>query len=141
MIKAILLLLLIALTVCTSALGPVPFETVEKGGLSNVDEPGKFVVQSQEDLEALPYHSAALDAVEFSKHTVIAVFQGQFPTGGYSVTITNITESQSSLLVSIEEKTPGPDSVVTQSFTQPYHIVKFRKISKPVKFEAKSLLG
>jgi hypothetical protein len=76
-----------------------------------------------------------LPTIDFSSSTIIAVFMGEFNTGGYSIEIKEIREYQDRIVVKVEKTYPPPGSPVTQAFTQPYHIVKTKKILKSVIFE------
>lgn len=66
---------------------------------------------------------------------VIAVFQGNHSTGGYAIKITQTVEKENSVEVFAKETSPSPDSMVTQAFTQPYHIVKTKRVDKEVLFK------
>jgi hypothetical protein len=65
--------------------------------------------------------------VDFEKEAVVAVFAGQKPTGGYSVTIQAVSLSDKTLQVAYSEKSPSPDSITTQVISYPSHIVKIDK--------------
>jgi hypothetical protein len=62
--------------------------------------------------------------MDFSNEIVVAVFLGEKPTGGHAIEITRMERSDDRLLVSFIERRPQPGGVVTQAFTQPFHIVK-----------------
>ena len=121
-------------TMATAAATPpkqVSFDTVSKGNRSAVREPLEAVARNQADWKALwqkhvptEPNSAALPAIDFSREIVIAVFLGEKPTGGHDIEITRMERSDDRLLVSFIERRPPPGSLVTQAFTQPFHIVK-----------------
>lgn len=73
--------------------------------------------------------------VDFSNTTIIAVFMGQFPTGGYAIEIKEIIDTGGSILVKVEKRYPGKGCGVTLSGTEPYHMVKVDKIEKHVIFK------
>jgi hypothetical protein len=109
----------------------VSFDTVLKGNRSGVREHLEAVARNQADWKALwqkhvstEPNSPALPAIDFSRETVIAVFLGEKPTGGHDIEITGVEQRDGSLVVSFVERSPQPGSVVTQAFTQPFHIVK-----------------
>lgn len=70
--------------------------------------------------------------VDFTNYTVIAVFDKVYGNGGHSIDITNITEYENNIIVTVENLLTGnANSVVTQ----PYHIVKIPKATKPIVFQ------
>lgn len=54
---------------------------------------------------------------------MIAVFQGQQSTGGYSVHITAVERSGDELVVRARFTRPAPGAIVTQVLTAPAHVV------------------
>ncbi|MDD2665590.1 MAG: protease complex subunit PrcB family protein [Methanocellales archaeon] len=117
------------------------FETISKGSSSDHDERKDYVIRDLSEWGTLwgKVHSRVsltppLPNVNFEDEMVIAVFQGSHPTGGYAIEITQIVEKESSIEVFVKETSPSPDSVVTQAFTQPYHIVKTKRVDKDVIF-------
>jgi len=73
--------------------------------------------------------------VDFSQYMVVAVFMGEKPTGGYQIEIINIEEKMDHLLVYYKEVTPPKGAIVTQAFTQPYHLKVIPKSPREVKFQ------
>ncbi|MDD2985082.1 protease complex subunit PrcB family protein [Flavobacterium sp.] len=70
--------------------------------------------------------------IDFTNYTVIAVFDQVYGNGGHSIDITNITEFENNITVTVENlQTGNTSSVVTQT----YHIVKIPKATKPIVFE------
>ncbi|MCD6264029.1 hypothetical protein DRO56_02670 [Candidatus Bathyarchaeota archaeon] len=72
--------------------------------------------------------------MDFSNTTIIAVFMGEFSTGGYEIEIKEVIDVGSSILVKVEKTYPGRGCTTTEAFSQPYHIIKLQKIEKPVTF-------
>ena len=70
--------------------------------------------------------------IDFTNYTVIAVFDQVYGNGGHSIDITNITEYENNIVVTVENLLTGNASSV---ITQPYHIVKIPKTTKPIVFE------
>jgi hypothetical protein len=54
---------------------------------------------------------------------MVAVFQGQQTTGGYSIHITGVDRRGDQLLVRATFTSPGPGAIVTQVLTSPAHVV------------------
>ncbi|RTL13763.1 MAG: protease complex subunit PrcB family protein [Flavobacteriaceae bacterium] len=70
--------------------------------------------------------------IDFTNYTVIAVFDQVYSNGGHSIDITNITEYENNIVVSVQNLLPGN---VSQVASQPYHIVKIPKAKKPIVFQ------
>ncbi len=58
--------------------------------------------------------------VSFNTQAVVVVFQGQKPTGGYSVEVTGIRRDGTVLAVSINERRPASEDITTQVITSPF---------------------
>jgi hypothetical protein len=70
--------------------------------------------------------------IDFNNFTVIAIFDQVYGNGGHSIDITNITEYENNIVVTVENLLTGNGSSVG---TQPYHIVKIPRNAKPIVFE------
>jgi predicted secreted protein len=110
------------------------FETILKGVNNANAETKTYVITTQAEwMQVFQKTGAELIApIDFSKDMAVAVFEGQKPTGGYGVEVTKILETKSELVVYVREVSPGFGCMVTQAFTNPYHIVKFKKSAKEV---------
>lgn len=73
-------------------------------------------------------------AIDFSANMVIGVFMGERRTGGYSIDITAVRDTEQRRYVLYEETAPAPNSMVTMAFTHPYHIVVVPQTDLPVQF-------
>jgi len=129
-----------ALVILCTALAPdaVPFKTLDRGAAAaNVEGASMLVIRSPSQWKSLS-HDLAPNAkpapVDFTKSTVIGVLLGTRPTGGFSVEITGIERQGKELIVTWLEKKPGPDEMVTQVLTSPYHLVTIDRFDGPVKF-------
>ena len=71
-------------------------------------------------------------SVDFSHYDIIACFDEVKETGGHSIDITRIIENENNIIVYIENLLKGN---MTTVMTQPYHIVKIEKKTKPIIFE------
>ncbi|UYN85244.1 MAG: protease complex subunit PrcB family protein [Cyclobacteriaceae bacterium] len=69
--------------------------------------------------------------VDFTRFHIIAVFDEVKGNGGHSIDITEVVEAEDSINVKVENLKTGDATLI---ITQPYHIVKFTKSSKPVVF-------
>jgi hypothetical protein len=114
------------------------FTSIDQRNQSQIDEPREAAVRSAAELAALwkehePNNSPP--AVDFGKSMVIAVFLGTRRTAGYTAEITKIEKQDDGLLVTWREQRPGPDDLVAQVVTAPFHIVRTALHSGPVRFQ------
>ena len=104
----------------------ISFTTLANGN-SKVKTAGTRVVGDQADFEQLwkdhSGSSAILPEVDFSKQTVLAVFAGQKPTGGYSIKISSVRLDGKELVVSYHVTSPEKGKLNSQVLTYPAHIV------------------
>ncbi len=89
------------------------------------------VIRSQQELDALFKelgHNRM--SVDFSAYNVVAVFMGQKSTGGYKITIENVSVKGSTAQVLTKTTVPEPDGMVSMALTQPYCIAYIPKTEK-----------
>ncbi len=139
--------LLIALSSVADQGAELQFETMRAFSLSN-PERANYVIRSEADWGGLWNRTRSdilpmppTPRVDFGNDMIIAVFSGIKNTGGFSITITRITETKGTIKVFFEETSPGPSCVVTQALTSPYHIARIRKSVKAVEFAAKQIVN
>jgi hypothetical protein len=65
-----------------------------------------------------------LPAVDFARETVLAVFMGTRPTGGYAIEVLDATLEGGDLYIDLRFVQPGADSVTTQALTSPWAFVR-----------------
>jgi hypothetical protein len=70
--------------------------------------------------------------IDFTNFTVMAIFDQVYGNGGHTIDITNITEYETNVIVTVENLETGNTS---SSYSQPYHIVKIPKTIKPIFFQ------
>ena len=136
-----LIIVLIFISGCHQAIeSNVNFEVIEKGFNSGHSEKKNYVVDNEDEwgdlwnkVNSIVIPQPELPDVDFNNEIVIAVFQGEKPTGGYSIEIIKIVEDNK-IIVFYKEFSPEPGDFVTQALTQPYHIVKIKKSDKEVVF-------
>ena len=109
----------------------ISFDEVDTGGYSGIGIRINYVIDDLETWETLwnDIHNTSTVTpetpyVNFTSEVIIAVFLGEFATGGYVAQITRISVSTTGLIVHIREEHPGPGCIVTMSTTRPYLIVK-----------------
>ena len=124
-----------------SGIRQMEFQTIEKGYFSMHKSPAYYVIQNEDEWTnvwnshdiSIPQRSPP--EVNFSESTVIAVFMGEFNTGGYGIEIKNILDIDHLVVVKVEKTYPGKGCCVIEAFTHPYHIVKTDKVYKEITFE------
>lgn len=143
---ALPLLLALSLTIITACAKPTQaeFTTLARGSHSGITAQEATLITTFAEWEALwRRHASPFDPppspppVDFSKSSVIALFAGERPTGGYSLRITEAELQGESLRVSALELRPTPGTLVTQSLTQPYHMVAVPRVKKETRLEVR----
>jgi hypothetical protein len=86
------------------------------------DAAALVVINSPSDWEGFAVETPP--RVDFAKQSVVAVFGGERPTGGWSVRVRSIEQRGSSCTVRYEVVGPPPGAVVTQAITHPFAVVK-----------------
>jgi len=116
---------------------------MDKGFRSGIKERKLVVIRTEKEWEEFWHlHKKAIlpeqqvPPVDFNQQMVIAVLSGEKRTGGYGIEITRVEENleKSQLEVFFLETHPSPKSMATQALTQPYHIVKLKRVDIPVVF-------
>lgn len=69
--------------------------------------------------------------IDFTCFQIIAVFDDVKPNGGHSIDIIEVIENEGDIVVIIKNILTGD---ATQVITQPFHIVKIPRSSKPIVF-------
>lgn len=118
------------------------FQTIDKGYHSGHENPAYYVINDAAEWAdiwnqhvQIFFPQSPPPEVDFSNTTIIAVFMGQFNTGGYGIEVKEIVDTGPSVVVEVEKTYPCKGCVVTLALSQPYHIVKVDKIYKHVTFE------
>lgn len=145
LLASLLALLLILLPGCGKpSAGEAPFTTLARGTHSGITAQEAALITSLAEWEALWRRHAsrfdpppALPPVDFSRSSVVALFAGERPTGGYSLHIADAALQGESLRVTAVEMRPAPDRTVTQAVTQPYHIIAVPKVKKQTRLEVR----
>lgn len=113
----------------------IPFQTIDKGTYSNIDNNQFLVIKDSGDLNSTwEGLDGEFPEIDFEEYILIAVFQGQKPSGGYSIEIAVIEEFSDFIQVGVVEKSPGDGCAVTEALTSPYHIVQIEQTEKPIRF-------
>ncbi len=121
---------------------PVPFEEIEQGFYCGLRTRVNYVITDNDTWNTLWMNVNNISTgypdlpfVNFTSEVVIAVFLGEFSTGGYVAEITGIFKLRDKVTVNIREQHPGEGCGVTMALTQPYHIVKvLGDLYQPIEF-------
>jgi hypothetical protein len=123
--------------VLTAQVGGVGMVTVAHDLMSGVDTAQQTVVQDETAWARL-WRAHAGDSlpppVDFSSHTVLAVFLGSRPSGGFDVEITAVGQEGAATLVEWIERRPGPGEMTAAVMTSPAHMVAVPKLSGEIRF-------
>ncbi|MHA2135473.1 MAG: protease complex subunit PrcB family protein [Candidatus Thorarchaeota archaeon] len=107
------------------------FEVIDPGGGYDYEARDNFAIRDAETWESLwldlySGHSPIpeVPVVDFTSEMLIAVFQGERSSGGYSTNITQINMTIAYYIVYVDEIHPGENCVTISVMTYPYCIVK-----------------
>lgn len=92
----------------------IPFERVE------IDEMPEDIRDKVDQAKSLQ----GFDILQSGEVSYLVVYAGERPTGGYSIEITSIVDQEGITEVTVKEKAPGKDVMVTQALTYPFDIAK-----------------
>jgi hypothetical protein len=110
----------------------VVFEVIGAGQQAvGVDQTLYLLVRDAAELRAIwnraygnVLNPPAVPSVDFSRETLVAVFMGPKPTGGFGLAIRGVTFEGGDLFVALDLQEPRPGSMVTQSLTSPWLIAR-----------------
>lgn len=71
--------------------------------------------------------------IDFANYQLLVVFDQVRATGGFSIQIDSVTETENTIEASVSMTSPG--EVATMVITQPFHIVKIPISTKPIVFQ------
>jgi hypothetical protein len=69
--------------------------------------------------------------VDFSRNSVIAVFQGDQRSSGFDISVSKIIKKDGRVTVHVKEVIPEDACKVLMVITQPFHIVLIKKLDDP----------
>lgn len=131
--------------ICENNMIPInelKFKTINRGFNSNQAAQNNYVIKSEEEwISILQKTNAELPApVDFDDEMILAVFQGEKPTGGYNIEIRKIVENENTIEVLVSETSPGSKCMVTDALTSPFHIIRIQKSDKEVLFRTEKVV-
>ncbi len=119
-------------------------QMIRQGPRSGVGEAKNLVITTEAEWlrvfsEIAPHVFVGdyMPAIDFTKESVVAVFAGQKPNGGYGfgAYLSGLRQPGKSLTVHISENSPGPNCVTEQVLTTPYVLIKIPKTDQKIVFE------
>jgi uncharacterized membrane protein len=117
-------------------------DTISKGDSSRISAPRRVIVRDDEAWRALWAEHAGGDVapphVDFINRIVAAVFVGDVPSAGYTVSIVVVRRDGDVLKVLVEERQPAPGTVAAQVILSPFHIVSLSRFDGEVRFDTAS---
>ena len=92
----------------------------------------------QPQLEADLFSQPELPNLDFSQSILVIVFAGEKPSGGYTIQVKRIIQTDQEVVVYVTETKPARDQLAITQITYPYQIVILPRTTLPVhfKFEA-----
>lgn len=75
-------------------------------------------------LENDPLLAAKMKQADIANSNYVILNMGEKNTGGYSIGIEKVEETDKNIIITVKEKNPAPDAMVTQAITYPYTVVK-----------------
>jgi PrcB C-terminal len=114
----------------------IDFTTIARGTDSGYQDTNQMVIEnSQQWTNCWQQHTSNAEPpplvpqVDFTRYSVIAVFFGEKPTGGYSIEILSAESNNSeSICITVRHCQPKAGDFVTEALTYPYHIIRISKI-------------
>jgi hypothetical protein len=61
---------------------------------------------------------------DLQKSNFVILNMGEKNTGGFTISIESVVETEKNIIISVKETGPEPDSMVIQDFTYPFSVVK-----------------
>jgi hypothetical protein len=118
---------------------------VEQIAKIQYNEIGEAKVFTEDEKKQNAVEGKQSPRIDFEKHTVLAVFSGEKPNGGYSVKIERVVKPDNAdtpNIVIYREGTPAPDSMNTMALVYPSNVVVIAKTNAKFEFiEATSVKG
>jgi len=119
----------------------VKFEIISQGYYSGYNERKFLLIKTQEqwrevwDIHAgIKLPPSLPPKIDFNRQMIIAVFAGEYPSGGFEIRIANIEKTENKVLVNIIETKLKRDHLTTQTLSQPYQIVQIEATDLPIEF-------
>lgn len=73
-------------------------------------------------------------AADVQKSNFVILNMGEKSSGGYSIGVENVVETDANIIVTVKEQSPEPGSMVIQSISSPFCVLKINS-KKPILFK------
>jgi len=107
--------------------GPVAFSVLAEGTNASISEkPVNYRITEAEEFAAMwdmLGRSDVIPRVDFKKQEVLAVFDGERATSGYTIGVQQVTNTEDTRIVEIAHTVPGEGCITAQSVTYPYVLI------------------
>ena len=122
---------------------PVSFTEVAKGNSAS-DYPTftYVVIQTPEafrnlwgKLNRYKIPTPPIPNIDFTRYTLVAIFSGEKPSGGYAFTVDWVKKGQKDLQIHISDKAPIAGDLTISVITYPYQIIQIPKTELPITIE------
>ena len=105
----------------------VEFITLASGDHSGFTERKNYHYSDEAEFEKVwsqAHPDDPMPDVDFETEAVIALFSGERPSGGHSIRVERVVDSEDTETVYIVRSEPAPDCAVTLAITTPFAFVK-----------------
>ena len=75
-------------------------------------------------LETDPHLAEKMKHDDISNANYVVLNMGEKNTGGYSIAVEKVEETDKNIVITVKEVSPAPDAMVMQVITYPYTVVK-----------------
>ncbi|MCC9016208.1 MULTISPECIES: protease complex subunit PrcB family protein [Flavobacterium] len=75
-------------------------------------------------LENDPHLKAKMKQDDISNSNYVILNMGEKNTGGYSIGVEKVEETDKNIIITVKENNPAADAMVTQVITYPYTVIK-----------------
>ena len=75
-------------------------------------------------LENDPHLKAKMKQDDISNSNYVILNMGEKNTGGYSIGVEIVEETDKNIIITVKENNPAADAMVTQAITYPYTVIK-----------------
>lgn len=65
-----------------------------------------------------------ISEVDVQKSNFVILNMGEKSTGGYSIVVESVVETEKNIVISVKENNPEPNTMVTQEITYPFSVIK-----------------
>lgn len=122
---------------------PQIFTTIAEAStsVSVIDQPERLVISTSQEWEAywLRFSGSVSPTpptpnVDFSAERVATAAMGSRSTGGFNISVREVSGDNEGIYVVVVETSPGPSCLVTQAFTAPAVAVRVPGDGRPVVF-------